>query len=235
MPPALRDAEASDLPAIAALYGREVEGGTATFEITPPPIEEMARRFAAVKGHGLPWLVAEVDGRFAGYAYASPFRPRPAYRYGVEGSIYVEEDARGRGVGRALLVALIDRARAMGLRHVIGAISDSDTSAASIALHRSLGFRQPRRPSPRTASGPCSPGRSGSRRMSWSPGRAADMVHSMLCPRPRSARCGTGGWRRMSASAWGRCTASTACRAGWSRYMAADPDGGMIFARLKID
>lgn len=142
MPPALRDAEASDLPAIAALYGREVESGTATFETTPPTLEEMARRFAAVKGHGLPWLVAEIDGRFAGYAYASPFRPRPAYRYGVEGSIYVEEDARGRGVGRALLVALIDRARARGLRHVIGAISDSDTSAASIALHRSLGFRQ---------------------------------------------------------------------------------------------
>lgn len=142
MPPTLRDAEESDLPVIAALYGREVTGGTATFETTPPTLEEMAGRFAAVKRHGLPWLVAEIDGRFAGYAYASPFRPRPAYRYGVEGSIYVEEDARGHGVGRALLVALVERARAIGLRHVIGAISDSDTSAASIALHRSLGFRQ---------------------------------------------------------------------------------------------
>jgi phosphinothricin acetyltransferase len=142
MPPALRDAEAHDLPAITALYGREVEGGTATFEIAPPTLDEMTRRFAGVKGHGLPWLVAEVDGRFAGYAYASPFRPRPAYRYGVEGSIYVEEAARGGGVGRALLIALIDRARALGLRHVIGAISDSDTSVASIALHRSLGFRE---------------------------------------------------------------------------------------------
>ncbi len=102
----------------------------------------MAGRFAAVRRHRLPWLVAEIDGRFAGYAYASPFRPRPAYRYGVEGSIYVEADARGCGVGRALLVALVDRAWDMGLRHVIGAISDSDTSAASIALHRSLGFRE---------------------------------------------------------------------------------------------
>lgn len=142
MTPLLRDADERDLPAIAALYGREVEGGTATFETTPPTLEEMAGRFAAVKRHGLPWLVAEIDGRFAGYAYASPFRPRPAYRYGVEGSIYVEKDARGCGVGRALLAALVERARAMGLRHVIGAISDSDTSAASIALHRSLGFRE---------------------------------------------------------------------------------------------
>ena len=83
-----------------------------------------------------------MDGAFAGYAYASPFRPRPAYRYGVEGSIYVEADARGRGVGRALLTALVDRIRAMGLRHVIGAISDSATSEASIALHQRLGFRR---------------------------------------------------------------------------------------------
>ena len=138
----LRDANQGDLEAVTALYGREVNGGTATFETTPPTLEQMAARFAAVKRHDLPWLVAEIDGRFAGYAYASPFRPRPAYRYGVEGSIYVEETARGRGVGRALLVALIDRARVAGLRHVIGAISDSDTSTASIALHRSQGFRE---------------------------------------------------------------------------------------------
>lgn len=137
----IRDAGRTDLVAVTALYGREVEGGTATFEMTPPTLEEMGGRFEAVKRHDLPWLVAEVDDRFAGYAYASPFRPRPAYRYGVEGSIYVEEAARGNGVGRALLEALIERARQRGLRHVIGAISDSDTSAASIALHRALGFR----------------------------------------------------------------------------------------------
>ena len=77
---------------------------------------------------------------FAGYAYASPFRPRPAYRYGVEGSIYVEESTRRRGVGRALLIELIERVRGLGLRHVIGAISDSDTSQATIALHQQLGF-----------------------------------------------------------------------------------------------
>lgn len=137
----LRDATADDLAAITALYRREVEEGTATFETTAPSIGEMARRLAAVEGHGLPWLVAEVDDRFAGYAYASPFRPRPAYRYGVEISIYVETAARGRGVGRGLLEALIGRVRERGLRHVIGAISDSTTSEASIGLHRALGFR----------------------------------------------------------------------------------------------
>ncbi len=142
MTPAIRDARPEDLGDITALYGREVLNGTATFELEPPTRDEMARRFAAVRRHDLPWLIAEIDGGFAGYAYASPFRPRPAYRYGVEGSIYVEEAARGHGVGRALLGAMIARARSMGLRHVIGAISDSDTSAASIALHRALGFRE---------------------------------------------------------------------------------------------
>lgn len=137
----IRDATEDDLDAVARLYGQEVLNGTATFELEPPTRDEMARRFEAVRKHDLPWLVAELDGAFAGYAYASPFRPRPAYRYGVEGSIYVEAAARGHGVGRALLEALVERVRAMGLRHVIGAISDSDSSAASIALHRALGFR----------------------------------------------------------------------------------------------
>ncbi|ADL01778.1 L-methionine sulfoximine/L-methionine sulfone acetyltransferase [Brevundimonas subvibrioides] len=138
----IRAATPADLPAIAALYGREVLTGTATFELDPPSAADMTTRFEAVRAKGLPWLVAEIDGAFAGYAYASPFRPRPAYRYGVEGSIYVEEAARGHGVGRALLTALVERVRAMGLRHVIGAISDSATSEASIALHERLGFRR---------------------------------------------------------------------------------------------
>ena len=138
----IRDVTAADLPAIAALYGREVLTGTATFELDPPSLAEMTSRFEAVRAKDLPWFVAEIDGAFAGYAYASPFRPRPAYRYGVEGSIYVEETARGLGVGRALLSALIDRAQDLGLRHIIGAISDSATSEASIALHERLGFVQ---------------------------------------------------------------------------------------------
>ncbi len=137
----IRDAVEGDLSAITALYAREVLTGTATFELEPPTLAEMTVRFDAVRAKGLPWLVAEIDGAFAGYAYASPFRPRPAYRYGVEGSIYVEEGARGRGVERALLAALIESATQLGLRHIIGAISDSETSLASIALHQSLGFR----------------------------------------------------------------------------------------------
>lgn len=137
----IRDATLADLPAITALYGREVRDGTATFELEAPSLEEMTARFEAVQADRLPWLVAELDTTFAGYAYASPFRPRPAYRYGVEGSIYVEEAARGRGVGRALLAELIDRVRARGLRHVIAAISASATSAASIALHERHDFR----------------------------------------------------------------------------------------------
>lgn len=138
----IRDATPQDLPAITALYGREVLGGTATFELEAPSLEVMTARFESVQTHGLPWLVAETGSGFAGYAYASPFRPRPAYRYGVEGSIYVEESARGQGVGRALLSALVDRVRARGLRHVIAAISESATSEASIALHERQGFRR---------------------------------------------------------------------------------------------
>lgn len=138
----IRDALASDLPAITALYGREVAGGTASFELEPPSAAEMTARFEAVRAKRLPWIVAEADGAFAGYAYLSPFRPRAAYRYGVEGSIYVAETARGRGVGRTLLKALIERARALGLRHVIGVVSESASSAASIALHEAVGFRR---------------------------------------------------------------------------------------------
>ncbi|MDO1558399.1 GNAT family N-acetyltransferase [Brevundimonas sp. 2R-24] len=140
MSPRLRPAHEADFPAVAALYGREVLEGTATFEETPPSVEDMLARWRAVQDKGLPWLVAEVDGAFAGYAYLSPFRPRAAYRYAVEVSIYVAADAQGRGVGRALLQALIDHARVAGLRHLIGAISQSASSDASIGLHRALGF-----------------------------------------------------------------------------------------------
>ena len=99
----LRDAVTSDLPAITALYGREVVTGTATFELDPPSQAAMTARFEAARRHGLPRLVAESDQAFAGYACLSPFRPRPAYRDGVEGSLYVEDAARRQGVGRVLL------------------------------------------------------------------------------------------------------------------------------------
>tara|TARA_R110002167_G_scaffold64917_4_gene183539 strand:- start:515 stop:1063 length:549 start_codon:yes stop_codon:yes gene_type:complete len=138
----VRDAEAADLPPITALYGRDVMRSTASFELEPPSLDEMTARIEAVRLLGLPWLVAEIDGVFAGYAYASTFRTRAAYRYSAEGSVYVEESARQRGVGRRLLEATIARVREAGLRHLMGVISDSETSVASIALHRALGFRE---------------------------------------------------------------------------------------------
>jgi len=137
----LRDTVAADLPAITAIYADEVLHGTATFELDPPDTTEMTARLAAVRALDLPWLTAEIDGRVVGYAYLSPFRLRPAYRYCVELSVYIAPEARGRGVGRALMQALIDRARAMGLRHLIGVIGDS-ANAGSIALHKATGFRE---------------------------------------------------------------------------------------------
>ena len=135
----IRDATADDLSGIAALYGLEVLNGTATFELEPPGRDEMARRFAAVKRHGLPWLVAEVDGAFAGYAYAGPFRMRAGYGWLVEDSVYVEPGLQGGGVGAALLTALVDRCEAMGLRQMVAVIGDAD-NAGSIRLHERCGF-----------------------------------------------------------------------------------------------
>lgn len=137
----LRDTVDADLPAITAIYADEVLHGTATFELDPPDEAEMASRLAGVRKLDLPWLTAEADGQLLGYAYLSPFRLRPAYRYCVELSVYIAPEARGRGVGRALMEALIARARALGLRHLIGAIGDS-ANAGSIALHKAAGFRE---------------------------------------------------------------------------------------------
>ncbi|WP_291833612.1 GNAT family N-acetyltransferase [Brevundimonas sp.] len=141
MIPILRDTVAADLPAITAIYADEVLHGTATFELVPPDEAEMASRLAGVRALDLPWLTAELDGAVIGYAYLSPFRLRPAYRYCVELSVYLAPEARGRGIGRALMQALIDRARVMGLRHLVGAIGDS-ANTASIALHKAAGFRE---------------------------------------------------------------------------------------------
>ena len=141
MPLLLRETVPADLTVITAIYADEVIHRTATFELDPPDEAEMARRIEAVRAQDLPWLVAESDGEVAGYAYLSPFRLRPAYRYCVELSVYVSPQHQGRGVGKALMAALIDRARQRGLRHLIGAIGDSD-NVASIGLHRSVGFRE---------------------------------------------------------------------------------------------
>ena len=134
----VRPAEPGDVPAIQAIYAHHVLTGLGTFEEVPPTLAEMAERCAAVLDRGLPWLVAE-DGEVLGYAYAAPFRTRAAYRFTVEDSVYVAAAARGKGVGRALLAAVLEECEAMGLRQMVGVIGDSGNSA-SIALHRALGF-----------------------------------------------------------------------------------------------
>jgi len=135
----IRAATADDADALAAIYGHHVLTGFGTFETEPPEPEEMARRRAAVADRGLPYLVAEDAGRVLGFAYAGPFRPRAAYRYTVEDSVYVAPDATGRGVGRAVLTEVLRQCEALGVRQVIAVIGDSQ-NAGSIGLHRSLGF-----------------------------------------------------------------------------------------------
>jgi L-amino acid N-acyltransferase YncA len=136
----VRPSTDADLPAIAAVYAFHVQSGTFTFEIDVPDLAEMARRRAGVLDKGLPWLVAERDGRVVGYAYASQFRPRGGYRFCAEDSIYLSPDAQGQGLGRALLSELVARCEAAGWRQMLAVIGDSQ-NAASIGLHRALGFR----------------------------------------------------------------------------------------------
>lgn len=135
----LRPSTAADIPAIAAIYAWHVLHGTGTFELEAPDQAEMARRRDDIVGKGLPWLVAEQDGAVLGYAYANHFRPRRAYRFCLEDSIYLADAARGRGVGRALLAELIGRCEAAGARQMLAVIGDS-ANAGSIGVHRSLGF-----------------------------------------------------------------------------------------------
>lgn len=141
-PPAVpRDSRDDDLPGLHAIYAEAVATGTASFELTPPDLAEMGRRRDALLSAGYPFLVAEAaDGTVAGYAYAGPFRPRPAYRLTVEDSIYVAPAHQGRGLGRVLLEALIARCEAQGLRQMIAVIGDS-ANTGSIALHAACGFR----------------------------------------------------------------------------------------------
>ena len=138
--PLIRPATAHDVAAITAIYRPEVLEGTATFELEPPDAAEMLRRFDAIAGAGFPYLAAALDGALAGYAYAQPFRARPAYRFTVENSIYVARRAQGRGVGKSLLGALVSRAESLGFRQMIAVIGDSARQQSSIALHRSQGF-----------------------------------------------------------------------------------------------
>jgi phosphinothricin acetyltransferase len=135
----IRPSRDADLPAIAAIYAHAVVHGTASFELEPPGEAEMVRRRTALMDAGYPYLVAEGGGAVLGYAYAGPYRTRPAYRSTVEDSIYVAPDAKGQGVGRALLSALIGECEQRDFRLMVAVIGDA-ASAGSIALHRSLGF-----------------------------------------------------------------------------------------------
>jgi phosphinothricin acetyltransferase len=137
----VRAATDADAEALAAIYGHHVLTGFGTFEEVPPSPAEMDARRKAIADRGLPYLVAEADGRVLGFAYAGPFRPRAAYRYTAEDSVYIAPDAIGKGVGRAVLSAVIDRCQAMGLRQLVAVIGDSG-NAASIGLHTALGFER---------------------------------------------------------------------------------------------
>ncbi|AXS42089.1 GNAT family N-acetyltransferase [Breoghania sp. L-A4] len=135
----IRPAAPADIPAITAIYAHAVTHGTASFELTPPNETEMRRRFDALMASHHPYLVFEDDGVVLGYAYAGPHRPRPAYRWAVESSIYIAPERQGMGIGKALLAALVDEATVRGFRQMIGVVGDS-THAASIRLHEAAGF-----------------------------------------------------------------------------------------------
>lgn len=135
----IRNAAPTDMAAITAIYRPAVVDGTASFELEPPDEAEMRRRYVVIVAGGYPYIVAEIGGRVVGFAYANAFRPRPAYRFSVENSIYVAPDAQRQGIGQALLAALIERATANSYRQMIAVIGDSG-QAGSIGLHRAHGF-----------------------------------------------------------------------------------------------
>ena len=135
----VRDAVTADMEQVATIYAHYVETSVATFEEDPPPPGYWQKRLADLTGRELPFLVAESSGTIRGYAYASPWRPRPGYRYTVEDSVYVAPGQAGRGIGTALLKALLPACAQSGARQVIAVIADSG-SDASAALHRKFGF-----------------------------------------------------------------------------------------------
>ena len=137
--PQLRSSTDADVPAITAIYGHHVLHGTGTFEIDPPTVADMAARRADILAKGLPYLVAEENGQVLGFAYCNWFKPRPAYRFSAEDSIYLAPDQAGRGLGRTLLTELVQQAEQAGVRKLIAVIGDS-ANAGSIGVHRALGF-----------------------------------------------------------------------------------------------
>ena len=136
----IRPTVAADLPAITAIYEQAVLYGTATFELIPPDLDEMTRRFGVLMEGGFPHFVAAVEGRVVGYAYAGAYRPRPAYRFTVENSVYLRPAIHRRGIGMQLLQRLIDESEARGYRQMIAVIGDS-ANAGSIGVHARCGFQ----------------------------------------------------------------------------------------------
>ena len=137
----IRPSTEDDLPAITAIYGHHVLHGTGTFETTPPSQTDMHSRRQDVLGKDLPYLVAERDGVAVGFAYANWFKPRPAYRFSTEDSVYVAPEHMGQGVGVALMTALLEALEAGGIRHVMAVIGDTQNQG-SINLHRKMGFKE---------------------------------------------------------------------------------------------
>jgi L-amino acid N-acyltransferase YncA len=136
----LRQAKPADLDQITEIYADAVLHGTASYELEPPTRIEMERRYDELAKGGYPYLVAEQAGRLTGYAYAGPFRPRPAYRFIVENSVYVAPWAKGKGVGTLLLQGLVERATALGFRQMVAVIGDGSPDSPSVRLHERVGF-----------------------------------------------------------------------------------------------
>jgi L-amino acid N-acyltransferase YncA len=136
----IRPAIGADLAFVTEIYAEAVRHGTATFELVPPDLAEMTRRFQTLMDGGFPYFVAVLEGRVAGYAYAGEYRSRPAYRFTVENSIYLRSDIHRRGIGRQLLQRLIAECEARGYRQMIGVVGDS-ANAGSIGVHARCGFQ----------------------------------------------------------------------------------------------
>jgi phosphinothricin acetyltransferase len=137
----IRPSRAEDAPAMAAIYAASVATGTASWEYESPGIDEFARRRAEVLAKGFPYFAAELDGRIVGYSYASSYRARIGYRFVVEDSVYVLDEMKGRGIGRKLLLTLIDECARLGYRQMVAVIGDS-ANLGSIKLHAACGFAQ---------------------------------------------------------------------------------------------
>lgn len=137
----IRNACKDDIRQISAIYADAVDHGTATYELEPPTEADMAARFDALVQEEYPYIVAEEGGNILGYAYAGPFRARPAYRFIVEDSIYINPDAKGAGVGTALMIALIEECQRRGFRQLVAVIGDGHSESPSVRLHERLGFR----------------------------------------------------------------------------------------------